>query len=72
MTDTKTRRIEVISRIQSMYSKGTASDDTRLSARHIYSKMKTSRSFLALIRLKCIFNPCAKAKLVPSLILCSI
>jgi len=42
----KTRRIEVISRIQSMYSKGTASDDTRLSARHIYSKMKTSRSFL--------------------------
>ena len=46
MADTKTRRIEVISRIQSMYSKGTASDDTRLSARHIYSKMKTSRSFL--------------------------
>ena len=46
MADTKTRRIEVISRIQSMYSKGTASDDTRLSPRHIYSKIKTARSFL--------------------------
>ena len=46
MTDTKTRRIEIISRIQSMYSKGTASDDTRLSPRHIYSKIKTTRSFL--------------------------
>ena len=46
MTVTKTKRIDVISRIQSMYSKGTASDDSRLSARHIYSKMKTSRSFL--------------------------
>ena len=42
----KTRRIDIISRIQAMYSKGAASDDSRLSARHIYSKMKTSRSFL--------------------------
>ena len=42
----KTKRLEVISRIQAMYSKGAASDDSRLSARHIYSKIKTSRSFL--------------------------
>lgn len=37
---------EVIERVQSLYSKGTASDDTRLSSRHIYSKLVTARSFL--------------------------
>jgi hypothetical protein len=42
----KTRRIEIISRIQALYSKGAASDDSRLSARHVYSKIKTARSFL--------------------------
>jgi hypothetical protein len=42
----RTRRIEVISRIQAMYSKGTSSDDSRLSARHVYSKIKTARSYL--------------------------
>ena len=46
MAETKTKRIEIISRIQAMYNKGTASDDTRLSARHVYSKIKTSRAFL--------------------------
>ena len=35
MAETKTKRIEIISRIQAMYNKGTASDDTRLSARHV-------------------------------------
>lgn len=39
-----TRR-EIIERVQSLYSKGAASDDSRLSARHIYSKIKTARTF---------------------------
>jgi hypothetical protein len=37
---------EIIERVQSLYSKGVASDDTRLSSRHIYSKLITARSFL--------------------------
>jgi len=37
---------EVIERVQSLYSKGVASDDTRLSSRHIYSKLISARSFL--------------------------
>lgn len=37
---------EAINRVQSLYSKGAASDDTRLSSRHIYSKLKSARSFL--------------------------
>jgi hypothetical protein len=37
---------EAIDRVQSLYSKGAASDDTRLSSRHIYSKLKSARSFL--------------------------
>lgn len=35
---------EIIQRIQSLYSKGAASDDSRLSDRHIYSKLLTLRS----------------------------
>ena len=30
---------EIIQRVQSLYSKGVQSDDTRLSDRHIYNKM---------------------------------
>lgn len=37
---------EIIQRIQSLYSKGVQSDDTRLSDRHIYNKMVTVRSKL--------------------------
>jgi hypothetical protein len=37
---------EVIQRIQSLYSKGVQSDDTRLSDRHIYSKILTVRARL--------------------------
>jgi hypothetical protein len=37
---------EVIERVQSLYSKGAASDDTRLSSRHIYSKLISARSLL--------------------------
>jgi len=37
---------EVIQRIQSLYSKGVQSDDTRLSARHIYNKLLSVRSRL--------------------------
>lgn len=35
---------EVTERVQSLYSKGVQSDDSRLSARHIYSKLKAARS----------------------------
>ena len=38
---------EVVSRIQSLYSKGVESDDTRLSARHVYNKLLTVREQLA-------------------------
>lgn len=37
---------EVIQRFQSLYSKGAQSDDSRLTPRHIYSKMKTVRAKL--------------------------
>lgn len=37
---------ELLQRIQSLYSKGVQSDDTRLSSRHIYSKLKSVRSRL--------------------------
>lgn len=37
---------EAINRIQSLYSKGTASDDSRLSSRHIYNKLLTVRSLM--------------------------
>lgn len=35
---------EIIQRIQSLYSKGVHSDDTRLSSRHIYNKIITVRA----------------------------
>lgn len=34
---------ELIQRVQSLYSMGVQSDDSRLSARHIYNKLKTLR-----------------------------
>lgn len=37
---------EIIQRIQSLYSKGVQADDTRLSNRHIYNKLKTIRGRL--------------------------
>jgi hypothetical protein len=37
---------ELIDRVQSLYSKGVSSDDARLSKRHIYSKLKSSRNKL--------------------------
>lgn len=37
---------EVIQRVQSLYSKGVESDDTRLTSRNIYSKMITVRAKL--------------------------
>lgn len=37
---------ELIQRVQSLYSKGVQSDDTRLSPRHIYNKLLTARSKL--------------------------
>lgn len=37
---------EIIQRVQSMYSRGVQSDDTRLSNRHIYSKLVTVRARL--------------------------
>lgn len=39
---------EAISRIQSLYSKGVESDDSRLSSRHIYNKWMTVRQQLAI------------------------
>lgn len=38
--------IDIIQRIQSLYSKGVQSDDSRLTNRHIYNKMLTVRSKL--------------------------
>ena len=38
--------IEAIQRVQSLYSKGVAADDRRLTNRHIYSKLKTVRARL--------------------------
>lgn len=37
---------EIIERVQSLYSKGAKSDDSRLSSRHIYSVLKSIRGFL--------------------------
>lgn len=37
---------ELIQRIQSLYSKGVHSDDSRLTSRHIYNKLLTTRSRL--------------------------
>jgi hypothetical protein len=37
---------EIIQRVQSLYSKGVQSDDTRLMSRHIYNKLLTVRSKL--------------------------
>lgn len=37
---------EIIQRVQSLYSKGVQSDDSRLSARHIYNKLLTVRTRL--------------------------
>lgn len=37
---------EIIQRVQSLYSKGVQSDDSRLSDRHIYNKLLTTRAKL--------------------------
>ena len=37
---------ELISRVQSLYSKGVKSDDSRLTSRHIYNKLVSARNFL--------------------------
>lgn len=37
---------ELIERIQSLHSKGVSSDDSRLSGRHIYSVLKSTRNYL--------------------------
>ena len=42
---------ELIQRILSLYSKGVQSDDSRLSKRHVYSKILTARSRLILQKL---------------------
>lgn len=36
----------IISRVRALYNKGTASDDSRLSDRHIYAKLCSARSML--------------------------
>jgi len=38
--------IELIQRVQSLYSKGVQSDDSRLTSRHIYNKLISSNNFL--------------------------
>lgn len=43
---------QIIQRIQSLYNKGAQSDDSRLTRRHIYNKMKTLRSKLLVQKLK--------------------
>lgn len=43
---------ELIERVQSAYSKGVRSDDSRLSNRHIYSKLKSVRNKLISQQLK--------------------
>ena len=37
---------KIVQRIQSLYSKGVESDDTRLMSRHIYNKLLTVRARL--------------------------
>lgn len=44
--------LEVIQRVQSLYSKGAQSDDSRLSNRHIYNKLISVRSKLITDRVK--------------------
>lgn len=39
-------RREIIERVQSLYSKGAPSDDTRLSNRHIYSKLRSAKALI--------------------------
>lgn len=41
---------EIIERIQSLYSKGVRSDDSRLSTRHIYSKISTVKARLIVLQ----------------------
>ena len=43
---------ELIQRVQSLYSKGVHSDDTRLTSRHIYNKLLTVRSRLISLQAK--------------------
>lgn len=43
---------EIVQRIQSLYSRGVASDDSRLTSRHIYNKMVTVRAKLITQRIK--------------------
>lgn len=43
---------EVIQRVQQLYSKGSPSDDSRLSNRHIYNKLMTVRSRLIVNQVK--------------------
>ena len=43
---------EAIQRIQSLYSKGAQSDDSRLSSRHIYSVLLSVRNFLMVQQIK--------------------
>lgn len=43
---------EIVQRVQSLYSHGVQSDDSRLSSRHIYSKMLSSRSRILLEDMK--------------------
>lgn len=40
------KNIEVIQRVQSLYSKGVDSDDSRLTRRHIFNKLQTVRAKL--------------------------
>lgn len=43
---------ELIDRVQSVYSKGVKSDDSRLSNRHIYSVLRSTRNYLVTQQLK--------------------
>lgn len=43
---------QAIQRVQSLYSKGVQSDDSRLSPRHIYSKLVSARSTILLQQIK--------------------
>lgn len=43
---------ELIDRVQSVYSKGVKSDDSRLSNRHIYSVLKSTRNYLVTQQVK--------------------
>jgi hypothetical protein len=42
---------EIIQRVQSIYSQGVQADDSRLSSRHIYSKVLSSRARLITLKL---------------------